>query len=146
VSRRKTKRGPEAEPESRQDDEDGWQAPFSPALAATLLLCPTRSVARTRSRLFGFMIIGEGNGPMRGSRDTRERRQRPRFALAAWDSRAFSGSADAGSHLAAIAEIALSRAVRDATGHESRVKRKVEVDTRARCETRPGDCDRVVQR
>lgn len=48
---------------------------------ATAVLCLTRSVARTRSRLFEFMIIEEHNcaGGTRGH--TIRERQRPRFAL-----------------------------------------------------------------
>lgn len=48
---------------------------------ATAVLWPTRSVARTRSRLFEFMIIEEHNcaGGTRGH--TIRERQRPRFAL-----------------------------------------------------------------
>lgn len=48
---------------------------------ATAALCPTRNIARTRSRLFEFTIIEEHNcaGGTRGH--TIRVRQRPRFAL-----------------------------------------------------------------
>jgi len=62
VSRRKTKRpavGRNQKPELRDGHE--CHAPFF-AVRRHAALCPTRSFARARSRLFGFMIIEEHNG------------------------------------------------------------------------------------